>query len=232
MQWVLSGVGKGWGTCNGCVRGEKLLLFRGEQGWEHDGTEKASLEHSWSLPGPSLVRWKAWESSTGIAARSVVGQGWSRGCAIHPSIHSLLNQTLCSLLRQAPFLITFPQKCSPSRVPRALRSMGWCTNLTICSLERSTRLCSSSTEGLRWGRRVREQWAGLDHCTALLDEQFLLSWMNSSCSLQHFASFLRSCLDEGAVSSHHFQVTDWGAATCPRTGVEWQSWNWEKGECQ
>lgn len=78
--------GMGWDTCNGRVRGEKLLLFRGEQGWERDGAEKAPLGHSWSLPGPSHIRWKAWESSTGIAARSVVGQGWSRGCAIHPSI--------------------------------------------------------------------------------------------------------------------------------------------------
>lgn len=50
MQWVLSGLRKGWDTCNGCVRGEELLLFTGEQRQECDRTEKAPLVGSGAFP--------------------------------------------------------------------------------------------------------------------------------------------------------------------------------------
>jgi len=50
--------------------------------------------------------------------------------------------------------------------------------------------------------------------------------------VQLFACLVSLCLAKVAVSDHDSQVVDQGTATCLRTGMEEQSWNWEERDCR
>lgn len=170
---------------------------------ERDRTERAPLQlrHSQFLPAPSRIHWKAWEGSTGIAGRLVMGQ--KQSCLIHPFTFkpgSLFSPMAGPL---------------PDYIPPEVFSFESSTGFTLYGMMYKPHNLQPGKKyptvlfiygGPQVSAEVREQWCGLAWITPLF------SLMNSSypmlrtvCSI---SSLVSSCLAKGVVSSHDFWVID------------------------